>query len=76
MKIAALKKDFKAIELEGFQVSAKINNQILVNWIKSLENRLIIDQLAKDASELETLFSALKKSFKACKCFRCYLYRI
>ena len=26
----------------------------------------IIDQLAKDASELETLFSALKKSFKAC----------
>ena len=28
MKSAALKKDFKAIELEGFQVSAKINNQI------------------------------------------------
>ena len=28
MKSAALKKDFKAIELEGFQISAKINNQI------------------------------------------------
>ena len=28
MKSAALKKNFKAIELEGFQVSAKINNQI------------------------------------------------
>ena len=28
MKSAALMKDFKAIELEGFQVSAKINNQI------------------------------------------------
>ena len=28
MKSAALKRDFKAIELEGFQVSAKINNQI------------------------------------------------
>ena len=28
MKSAALKRDFKAVELEGFQVSAKINNQI------------------------------------------------